>query len=108
MEHRKVRFTQPDKNPEAHPSHKHPKRRATDPVRGDLLTISKHKSPDYYANLIRHHLRYNSDNITLQALGNSSTHLVGVACEVTLMGYATYKKIKNDHLTVPILNGRGK
>ena len=69
-----------------------------------MLTISKQRDPDYYIKLIRHHFIHNSDNLHLQALGLSSTNLVQIACIVTMKGYAKYKKIKNDHMTVPVID----
>ncbi len=71
-------------------------------LKGNMLTISNHKAPDHYIKLIRYHFLNHSDNICLQALGLSSTNLVQVACLVTMKGYASYKRIKNDHLTVPV------
>jgi len=68
----------------------------------NMLTISAQKSPEYYLKLIRHHFIHNSANICLQALGGSVHQLTHVACLVHLKGYATYKKIKNDHITVPL------
>jgi hypothetical protein len=75
-------------------------------LRGDMLTISKWKNPEYYVDLVRHHFLNNSDKIELQALGLSCTQLISVACLLNLRGYATYKKIKNDHLTVPVIKER--
>ena len=40
--------------------------------------------------------------LSLQALGGSCHNLVYVASLVNLIGYATYKKIKNDHLSIPV------
>jgi len=54
--------------------------------------------------LIRHHFikAIDGDTLSLQSLGLSCQNLVYVACLVTMKGYAVYKKIKNDHLSVPI------
>jgi len=40
--------------------------------------------------------------LTLQALSLSCQNLVFVGTLVTLKGYATYKRIKNDHISVPV------
>ena len=78
-------------------------------VRCNTLTISSAKSPEYYLQLIRYHFMHNSqqeNTLILQALGLSCQNLIFVACLVTLKGYATYKKIKNDHLSVPVADSR--
>ncbi len=71
---------------------------------GNIITISKRREPACYLNLIRMHFTHNSDTLHLQALGLSSTNLVTIAFLATLKGYATYKRIKNDHMTVPMLD----
>ena len=74
-------------------------------VKCNTLTICSHKSPDYYLRLIRFHFsKYPA--LTLQALGLSCQNLVYVATLVTLKGYAAYKRIKNDHLSVPVADSR--
>lgn len=75
-------------------------------LKGNMLTISNQKPPDYYIKMIRYHFLHNSEQLCLQALGLSSTNLVQVACLATLKGYAQYKKIKNDHITVPIADSK--
>jgi len=87
-------------------------------VRCNTLTISTHKPPEYYLKLIRYHFVQQArepkvdppmpgdDVLVLQALGLSCQNLVYVACLVTLKGYATYKRIKNDHLSVPVVDSR--
>lgn len=67
-----------------------------------MLTVSAKKSPEYYLSLIKYHLKNNSDTITLQALGQSCPHLIHVACLVQIKNYATFKKLKNDYVSVPI------
>ena len=42
--------------------------------------------------------------LSLQALGMSCPNLVFVSQLVVLKGYAVYKKIKNDNLSVPIVD----
>ena len=58
--------------------------------------------------MIRYHFANNpspaQDTLCLQALGMSCPNLVYVAELVVLKGYAVYKKIKNDNLSVPILD----
>ena len=71
---------------------------------GNIITISKKRKPECYLSLIKMHFTQNSDTIHLQALGLSSTNLVNIAFLATLKGYATYKSIKNDHMTVPMLD----
>jgi hypothetical protein len=44
------------------------------------------------------------DTIVLQALGQGCQNLVFVAALVTLKGYAEYKRIKNDHISVPVID----
>jgi hypothetical protein len=73
---------------------------------GNMLTVSSQKSPEYYLKLIRYHFVNNSDNLCLQALGLSCPNLVHVASLVTMKGYAKYKRIKNDHITVPVADSR--
>lgn len=84
-------------------------------VKCNTLTVCSSKPPEYYLKLIRLHfikigqkmsspaaLTPADRTLSIQALGLSSQNLVYVACLVTMKGYATYKKIKNDHLSVPI------
>lgn len=76
-------------------------------VRCNTLTICSTKTPEYYLRLIRFHFKQSGDtpaekNLTIQALGQSAQNLVYVACLVTMKGYANYKRIKNDHLSVPV------
>jgi hypothetical protein len=77
----------------------------------NTLTICSSKSPEYYLDLIRHHFKKNVDDLSkkqlcLQALGLSCQNLVFVACLVNLKGYANYKRIKNDHLSVPVADSQ--
>lgn len=77
-------------------------------VKCNTLTICSTKDPTYYLRLIRYHFKQVSGTaqqdkiLSIQALGLSCQNLVYVACLVTMKGYATYKRIKNDHLSVPI------
>ena len=72
----------------------------------NTLTICSSKKPAYYQRLIRLHLlnETDKDTIVLQALGQGCQNLVFVAALVTLKGYATYKRIKNDHISVPVID----
>ncbi len=75
--------------------------------KSNTLTVCSSKSPEYYLKLIRYHFTKTGTNpgdqtLSIQALGLSCQNLVYVACLVTMKGYATYKRIKNDHLSVPI------
>jgi hypothetical protein len=75
----------------------------------NTLTICSAKTPEYYLDLIRYHFKKIGDDpskkvLCLQALGQSCNNLVFVVCLVTLKGYATYKRIKNDHISVPVTN----
>jgi hypothetical protein len=72
------------------------------------------KDPMYYLRVIRHHFIGMKDSmkeglasskdqvLTLQALGLGCQNLVYVACLVQMKGYATYKRIKNDSLSLPV------
>ena len=73
-------------------------------LNGNMLTVSAMKSPEYYLKLIRYHFMQNSDNLCLQSLGLSTPNLVHVACLIKLKGYARQKKIKNDHITIPVID----
>ncbi|CDW86043.1 UNKNOWN [Stylonychia lemnae] len=77
-------------------------------VRCNTLTICSQKAPEYYLKLIRHHFSKSDDGdtLSLQSLGHSCQNLVYVACLVTMKGYAFYKKIKNDHLSVPVADSK--
>lgn len=74
----------------------------------NTLTICQAKAPEHYLRVIRYHFANNpssaQDTLCLQALGMSCPNLVYVAELVVLKGYAVYKKIKNDNLSVPILD----
>ena len=76
-------------------------------VRSNTLTVCSSKTPEYYLKLIRYHFMKKEDGssektLSIQALGLSCQNLVFVACLVTMKGYATYKRIKNDHISVPV------
>eukprot|EP00347_Sterkiella_histriomuscorum_P008044 403346590 len=76
-------------------------------VRCNTLTIGAQKAPEYYLKLIRYHfIKSDEPMLSLQSLGMSCQNLVYVACLVTMKGYATYKRIKNDHLSVPIADSK--
>lgn len=68
----------------------------------NYMTVSHKKAPEYYMKLVRYHLKNNADTITLQALGHSTPHLIQLACLVQIKNYGVLKRIKNDHLIVPI------
>lgn len=67
-----------------------------------MLTITIKKSPEYYMRLVRYHFKNNADTMTLQALGQSTPYLIHVACLVQIKNYGVIKRIKNDHIVVPI------
>lgn len=72
-------------------------------VKGNILTLCSQKPPEYYLRLIRYHFMSSEEStLSIQALGLSCQNLVYVACLVTMKGYAIYKRIKNDHLSVPV------
>jgi hypothetical protein len=78
-------------------------------VKCNTITVCSTKDPFYYLRLIRYHFKQVSPTggpaekvLSLQALGLSCQNLVYVACLVTMKGYARYKRIKNDHLSVPM------
>ena len=76
-------------------------------VRCNTLTICSQKQPEYYLKLIRYHfMNSEEETLSLQALGLSCQNLIYVSCLVTLKGYAIYKRIKNDHLSVPVADSR--
>lgn len=76
-------------------------------VRCNTLTIGSQKSPEYYLKLIRYHfIKSEEPVLSLQALGSSCQNLIYTACLLTMKGYASYKRIKNDHLSVPIADSK--
>ena len=76
-------------------------------VRCNTLTIGAQKSPEYYVKLIRYHfIKSDEPLLSLQALGSSCQNLIYTSCLLTMKGYAKYKRIKNDHLSVPIADSK--
>lgn len=78
---------------------------------GNTLTICNKQGKDamYYLRLVRFHFKKAGSSeahkvLVLQSLGLSCQNLVFVAALVTMKGYATYKRIKNDTLAVPTLD----